>query len=50
MRIRKDTNNINSVSQQTQKMKKGEISIYFSISILNVNSLNSSIKRYRLAK
>jgi hypothetical protein len=31
-------------------MKKGEISIYHSIITLNVNHLNSPIKRHRLAE
>jgi hypothetical protein len=44
MKIRKKSNVINSVNQQTFKLKKREIGAHFLITTLNANSLNSSIK------
>jgi hypothetical protein len=49
MRIKKESNIINSVIHQTAKMNKGEISPYPSIT-LNVNALNSITKRYIISE
>jgi hypothetical protein len=45
MKIGKVSSIINSINQQTCKMKKGEISTYFLIITLNINSLNAPVKR-----
>jgi hypothetical protein len=46
MRIGEESNIINSIKQQTSKMKRREISTY--LSIINLHGLDSPIKRHRL--
>jgi hypothetical protein len=50
MRSKKESNLMSPVNQQTPKMKNGKVSTYLSIITLNVNYLNSPIKRCSLAE
>jgi hypothetical protein len=51
MRNRNKSNITNSGNQQTSKIKwGGEVSTYLSIKTLNINDLNSLIKKHRLAE